>query len=348
MDLDLLGVILLMTGCFVSWNTGANDAANCIGASVGAGIIPFKKAVALMAIFVILGVTIQGRQVMKTIGEGIVITTSTECTEIVDAPSAEVFQTYFPQERLPDVAILVALLSAGISVLLATYFSLPLSTSQSIVGGVAGAGIGIVGFQGQFFRFSVLTRIFGSWVISPFLTLIVAFLLYRLLIYISRNVKNIYRWEKNLARFVILSTCYFSYSLGANAFGSGLGPLLIRFPEQELFLALLCGAALAFGARTFGQRVTETVGKNITQLDFAGAFAAQFAAGFGLQVFSLMGIPVSSSQTIVGAVFGVGLVKGARMVNKKKIYSICLGWVLAPTLAGGLSAFLYRILSPFF
>lgn len=346
MELDLLGVILLMTGCFVSWNTGANDAANCIGASVGAGILPFKKAVVLMAIFVILGVSIQGRHVMKTIGEGIVITTSTEQQD-VGGPTEEDFKRFFPEERLPDLAILTALLSAGISVLCATYFGLPLSTSQSIVGGVAGAGIGIVGFQSHFFRFSVLSRIFGSWVISPFLTLIVAFLLYQLLVNFSRRVKNIYRWEKNLARFVILSSCYFSYSLGANAFGSELGPLLIRFPNRELFLAFLCGAALAFGAWTFGQRVTETVGKNITQLDFAGAFAAQFAAGFGLQIFSLMGIPVSSSQSIVGAVFGVGLVKGARMVNNKKIYSICLGWVLAPAFAGSVSALLYRILHYF-
>lgn len=348
MYLDFFAILLLLAGCFVSWNTGANDAANCIGATVGAGIIKFKYAVLMMAIFVFLGAVFEGKYVMDTTGSGIVITTDENYLDNNNEDGAELLNKYFPDRRLPDMAIFVALLSAGISVTIATYLSIPLSTSQSIVGSVAGVGIGIVGFQSNFFRLNVLYNIFGSWIISPFLTLIIAYLIYQLLIIISIKIKNLIYWEKFLSFLVVVSSCYFSYTLGSNAFGSGLGPLLVRFPGKEIILAIIGGIALGIGAMTFGHKVTETVGKKITKLDFAGAFAAQFAAGLGLQFFSHFGIPVSSSQAIVGAVVGVGLVKGSKMVDNKRIIKICVGWFVTPTFAAAVAIILYRLLSSVF
>ena len=98
-------------GAYVGWNIGANDTANCIGTSVGCGLIRFKQAVALVAIFATLGAVLQGDHVMKTIGKGIV------------------------KEDLDYIAIFVALLCSGFFVTLATFFKIPVSTSQAIVGG---------------------------------------------------------------------------------------------------------------------------------------------------------------------------------------------------------------------
>ena len=100
----------------MGWNIGANDTANCIGTSVGCGLIRFKQAVALVAIFATLGAVLQGDHVMKTIGKGIV------------------------KEDLDYIAIFVALLCSGFFVTLATFFKIPVSTSQAIVGGVMGIG----------------------------------------------------------------------------------------------------------------------------------------------------------------------------------------------------------------
>ena len=101
---------------------------------------------------------------------------------------------------------------------------------------------------------------------------------------------------------------------------------------------------MGVGALTYGRKVTSTVGKNITPLDLPGAFSAQFAAAAGVHLFSILGIPVSTSQAIVGAVIGVGLAKGLQAVSRRKIGIIVAGWVLAPACAALFAALLYRIL----
>ena len=131
----LIAIILGATGFYVGWNIGANDAANCIGTAVGARIISFRKAALLMAVFVTVGGVLQGHYVMKTVGKGIVISSSTAYMRIHGEPAPEEFSRFFPDDKLPDLSIFVALLSAGLFVSLATFSSLPVSTSQAIVGG---------------------------------------------------------------------------------------------------------------------------------------------------------------------------------------------------------------------
>jgi len=144
---------------------------------------------------------------------------------------------------------------------------------------------------------------------------------------------------------VIVSAAYVSYSLGANDVGNAIGPLLSKYPDKGPYLAILGGVAMAVGALTFGERVTNTVGKSITPLDYSGALAAQLSAGFGVHVFSMLGIPVSTSQAVVGAVIGVGLTKGAQAVSTKKIGTIFVGWIAAPACAAIFAAVVYRLLA---
>ena len=119
---------LLGAGAYVGWNIGANDTANCIGTTVGCGLISFKKAVALVAVFAIMGAMFQGEHVMKTIGKGIV------------------------HADLNYTAIMVALICSGFFVTLAPFFRIPTSTSQAIVGGVVGIGLA-VGAQVNYAKF---------------------------------------------------------------------------------------------------------------------------------------------------------------------------------------------------
>ncbi len=348
MEFQIIYLFMIVSGFFVAWNTGANDAANCIGAAVGSNIISFRKGAILLGSFVFLGAVLGGGQVMETTGGGIVITTVETYEAYHGAPASEeaasALRSHFPDGRLTDVAIIVALLAAGFSVLMATLLGVPLSTAQCIVGGVAGAGIAVVGLKGEFFQLVMLIRIFGSWIISPILTMIVAFLAYKFLIRISQNIKEVFKWEKILAVLVLVSSCFFAFSLGSNAFGAGLGPLVMRFPEQRMLIAASAGLVLGIGAYTFGRRVTKTVGSDIATLDYAGALAAQFAAAMGLQVFSQWGVPVSSSQAIVGAVIGVGLVKGRNLINIRKIIQIFISWVLSPIVAAVLATIIYWII----
>jgi PiT family inorganic phosphate transporter len=339
----LLAISLLAAAFYVGWNIGANDAANCIGTTVGASVLSYRKAALMMAVFVIAGGVLQGHHVMKTVGKGIVITETAVYESHNNQPTPAEFQQHFPDDRLPDMAILVALLSAGFFVTLATFSSVPVSTSQAIVGGVAGTGLGIVGMQASYFKLAVLLKILGAWVISPVLAMALAFSFYLFLNKVFRRSRAIF-WSHALRIGVISSAAYVSYSLGANDVGNAIGPLLNKFPDKGVYLAILGGVAMAVGALSFGERVTKTVGRNITPLDYSGALAAQASAAFGVHLFSMLGIPVSTSQAVVGAIIGVGLTKGARAVSRQKITTIFIGWIATPLCAAVFAAIVYRLL----
>jgi PiT family inorganic phosphate transporter len=312
---------LLAAGSYVGWNIGANDTANCIGTTVGCGLLPFRRAAILVAVFAVLGGLLQGHHVMDTIGKGIV------------------------KDELNILAVFVALICSGIFVTLATFYRIPTSTSQAIVGGVMGIGLAL----DANIDYAKLIRIAESWVICPILVMVLAFALYHLLTrllhrIVSRNilVQNAIGW------LAILSGCYVAYSMGANNAGNAVGPIANLGIIHPTVLLAIGGAAIAVGAITYGRRVADTVGKGITPLDIPGAFVAQIAAAFGMHLFSIFGIPVSTSSAIVGAVVGVGLVKGARSISQKTIWTILIGWVLTPFLAA-LSAYtIYNLLNLFF
>ncbi len=114
-----IALMLLPAGFFVGWNIGANDAANCIGTMVGARILSFRRAALLMGIFVILGGVLQGHHVMKTVGKGILITSPQQYEKVHDSEPPRAMNRHFPDQRLPDLAVFVALISAGLFVTLA-------------------------------------------------------------------------------------------------------------------------------------------------------------------------------------------------------------------------------------
>ena len=120
------------------------------------------------------------------------------------------------------------------------------------------------------------------------------------------------------------------------------------FTGAATMLLAVGGGAIALGAVTYGRNVANTVGKEITPLDVRGAFVAQMASAAGMHLFSVWGIPVSTSSAIVGAVVGVGLVKGARTISKKTVVTILVGWVLTPCLAATASYIVYRLLTTMF
>ena len=309
---------MLGASAYVGWNIGANDTANCIGTAVGCGLLNFKRAVILVAVFAIMGAMLQGQHVMHTIGKGIV------------------------KADLNYLAVCVALICSGFFVTLATFFRIPTSTSQAIVGGVVGIGLAV----GAEIDYSKLIMIAESWIICPVLVMALAYGLMHLV----RFVLNRFNTSSLLSQhafgwLAIMSACYVAYTMGANNAGNAVGPLanLNLFPPKAL---LLVGSlSIAVGAMTYGRKVADTVGKGITPLDIPSAFVAQISSAFGMHLFSMLGIPVSTSSTIVGAVVGVGLVRGAKAISKKTILTILIGWVLTPTLAALASYCLYWVLN---
>jgi PiT family inorganic phosphate transporter len=292
-----------------------------MGTSVGCGLISFRNAVILVAIFSIFGALLQGQYVMNTIGRGIVKT------------------------DLSYLAVIIALLCSGFFVTLATFFRIPTSTSQAIVGGVVGIGLSV----NAKVDFSKIIVIAESWVICPLMVMGLSFGLMHLLKLILRRFETgSFRFQNALGWLAIGSACYVAFSMGANNAGNAVGPITNLGILHPKLLLLMGGLSIAVGAATYGRKVADTIGKGITPLDIPGAFVAQVSSAFGMHLFSLLGIPVSTSSAIVGAVVGVGLVKGMKAISKKTIVTILLGWLLTPTFAAASAYLLYKLIKAFF
>lgn len=325
--IELIMVAALLAAFYACWNIGANDSANVAGAAVGGRVISYRRAIVIIILFVVLGAVLEGWKNMKTVGEGIVF------------PVAGVEEN--PFHSVPVIAVGV-LLAAGIWVTCATTLGLPVSTSQSMIGAVIGGGL-LISFMrpegvGAVVHFRKVGGIVLSWIISPIAAAVLAYAIYRAFGPVVRGVKNPVLLNRIFAILVTIAAAYSAYTLGANDVGNSTGVLYavskgtVGLSSMQI-VGLFGAVALAVGAITYSGKVMRTIGTGITRLDALGAFAAQFGAALAVHSFVQFGIPVSTSQAIVGGVIGVGLVKGVIAVNKRKLGQIGIAWVLTPFVA---------------
>ena len=224
---------------------------------MGCGLINFRNAALLVAVFAIIGAVFQGQHVMKTISKGIVKT------------------------DLSYLAVCVALICSGFFVTLATFFRIPTSTSQAIVGGVLGIGLA-VGAEVDFSKFILIAE---SWIICPILVMTVSFGLMHLVWFVLRRFETrSLLFQHAFGRLAILSACYVAYSMGANNAGNAVGPVANLNILPPKLLLLIGGVSIAIGAITYGKKVADTVGKGITPLDIPGAFVAQISSASGMHL----------------------------------------------------------------
>ncbi|MDH3876476.1 MAG: inorganic phosphate transporter, partial [Desulfobacterales bacterium] len=106
----------------------------------------------------------------------------------------------------------------------------------------------------------------------------------------------------------------------------------------------LGGAGIIIGLATWGWRVIETVGKRITDLTPSRGFAAEFSAAVTIVLASKLGIPISTTHTLVGAVLGVGLARGLEALNLRTVRDIVISWVVTIPVGAGLTILLFYIL----
>lgn len=327
--IELIAIVALLAGFYAAWNIGANDSANCVGTAVGGNILSYRRAITIVILFVLLGAVLEGWKNMTTVGADIII--------IPDGTN--------PLSEVPRVAI-AALLAAGIWVTTATTLRLPVSTSQSMVGAVIGAGLLLSYAQpdiGASVQFGTLSIIAISWVLNPMFAAILAFILLKAFTPPLRRIKNIVLLNQVLMILIIVASASTAYALGANDIGTSTGVVYAFFGGDGsdfrlmLLIGLFGGVALAVGVVTYSRRVMHTVGTGITRLDALTAFAAQMGAAITVWSFVQFHIPVSTTQAIIGAVAGAGLVKGASAVSGRKLGHIGIAWVLTPAVACALS-----------
>ena len=317
----LLVILTLMMGAAVGWSIGANDAANSLGTAVGSKVLTLKRAIILMVIFGFLGAWLQGSYVTKTIGKGIV-----------------------PIDQLGKnhalYLALVASFAACIWVVIATYWKMPISTSHSIVGAVAGAGLGLQASV----KWKVLLDIFICWIFTPIGAAILGFILYKILQNVFYRVIPRRYLKFVISLLIIISGCYVAFTWGANDVANSVGVISgagILSPNLSVAFG---GIAIIIGIMTWGYKVIETIGSEITHLLPIMALSAQLASALNVHVYTLLGIPVSTSHSIVGAICGVGLVRGSRVLNIQIMKDIILCWLATPLISGIVSFVIINII----
>lgn len=329
-------LLFLVSGLFLGWSLGANDASNVFGSAVGSKMVSFRRAAIIASVFVILGAVIQGAGASDTLGK----------LGAVNAIGGS----------------FTVALAAAVTVYMMTKFALPVSTTQAIVGAIIGWNF----FTGNSTDSKTLSQIVITWVTGPVIGAVFAVLLYILVKKFKRSAKiHLIRFESYIKTGLIIVGAFGAYSLGANNIANVMGVFIPAFNLQELDfgifslnsnqqLFLIGGIAIAIGILTYSKKVMETIGGNIVELSAEAALVVVLAESLVLFIFSSSSlsnlfvriglppipmVPVSSSQVVVGCVLGIGLYKGVQNINFRILGEIAVGWLATPIVSGLLAFF---------
>lgn len=306
--------IAIIASLLIAFGIGSNDASNAFGVCIGAGLLKLKKAFILFGIFVLLGIFLQGSKVMKTVGKNLIDVNTTVLT--------------------------VSLCVASALIIISNWRRLPLSTHQVIIGSLIGAGFA----NNVYINSTEFLKILISWLVSPFVAMCCSFLLFKILEKTISRFPTFYI-ERFLRTALIISAGLISYNTGANELATVLGPVMHCGIEVNKIAIFFVASTMVFlGAYLLSHRVIETVGKGITTLDPYSGFAAQFGSGGCVLLFTILGMPVSTTYSIIGGIIGVGLNKGVRTVKMTLILKIALNFIISPSLAFIISYLLLRLL----
>ncbi len=298
--------LYILAGIFMGWGLGANDSANIFGTGVASGVIKYKTAVILTAIFVVAGSVAEGTKCIKTI--------STLTT-------------------LSPFYSFVCILSAAVTMAILTYYALPASTSQAIVGAIMGIAI----FQGNP-DFSKLYKIVICWVLTPVGGIFFSVILFNLLKQcLLKHIKSVTALNNLFFTGIVLTGSYGAYALGANNVANVTGIYVATGILPAPTAALIGGLSIAIGVLTYSRKTMTTVGKGIVPLDPFSATVSVLSEALTLHIFTQIGVPVSSSQAIIGAVTGIGIAKDHRSLNVRTLNKIVIGWISTPIAAAVLS-----------
>jgi len=319
--IKMIFILTLLLSIYMGWSMGANDAANCVGADIGSGVMKVKHGIIITILFSFLGAIFLGSNVIKTIGKGVV-----------------------PLNILPeDVSNLISLASlfgAGTWVAIATYKKYPVSTSHSIVGAVAGSGLAFL----TPIYWNKICQIFICWVLTPIGSALFSFLIYPVIRKFF-SFKFIRKYEKQLIILSIyITSSYLAFTWGANDVANATGVLIGTGKISPKIASLIGGFAIAIGVSTWGYRVIETVGFNIVHLTPLMTIALEIGSSLNVHLYTHLGIPVSTSHSIVGAIWGIGFHKGVRAINFKLAKEIIITWALTPLISGIISYMTIKIL----
>jgi len=334
-DLALLAVVAIVAlALLFDYSNGFHDAANSIATVVSTRVLTPRIAVLWAALFNFVAFLVFHTEVANTVGKTV-------------------------DSAVVSEAVIFAGLTGAITWNFLTWWlGLPTSSSHALIGGFAGAGVAKAGFS--VLNAASLEKTVLFIVLSPLFGMVLGFLLMLANLWLFRRSTPA-KVDRLFRRLQLVSAAAFSLGHGGNDAQKTMGiisALLVGSGHLQLqangdlpvplWVVIAAYSAIALGTLSGGWRIVKTLGQRITALKPVGGFSAETAAACSLYLATFLGIPVSTTHTITGAIVGVGSTRRLSAVRWGVAGRIVWAWVLTIPAAAAVAAVTYAItVSPF-
>ena len=342
--------LLLSAGLFMGWSLGTNDAANAFGTAVATRVVKYRTAIIIIAIMVMVGAVALGHNNINKLAS---ISTNNEVTASVEDVEAALANGTLATLRLKSaLKAFIIFACAAITVFVMSYLKFPVSANQSITGAVIGWGLCYADYSNPEVLKGNVTEMLefaSTWLINPLGAALISFVMvFFVKKFIEKRLTSMKNYDLIVKAGYLIAGGFSAFSIGQNSSASvtafyydptGTGANLIYgnegFFHGARITAIIGGLAIAIGVLTFSKRVMMTVGGSIAEISQVDGFVVIVASALTVVLMgNIMGIPVSTSQSVVGAVVGAGLVNSVKSVNFGVFKRIAIAWVSSPTAAG--------------
>jgi inorganic phosphate transporter, PiT family len=302
--------LLVLVALIFDFMNGFHDAANSIALMVSTRLLTPQAAVLWAAFFNFIAFLVFGTAVAKMVGKGLI------------------------DPNIVNNAVIFGALCGAITWNIITWWlGIPSSSSHALVGGLVGAGVAKGGTAAIIAGGLIKTSVFI--IISPMFGMFVAMCLMVLVLWIVEK-RSPYPTERVFNKLQFVSSSLYSLGHGGNDAQKTMGiitVLLVANGYQQGFdiqfwVIISCHLAMALGTLFGGWRIVRTMGMGITRIRPSGAFCAQTSGAIALFLATWLGIPVSTTHTITGAIVGVGISRRASAVRWGLASRIVWAWVL--------------------
>ncbi|MDD5302110.1 MAG: inorganic phosphate transporter [Elusimicrobia bacterium] len=304
---------------------GMHDSANSIATVVSTRVLAPKHAVIWAAFFNFAAFAVFGVHVANTIGKGLV------------------------DPNIVDTAVVAgALIGASIWDWITIVLGIPVSSSHALIGGLIGAGISKAGTS--CLQYEKLKMTVAFIFLSPLIGLVFGFGLMVAVFWLFRR-KSPSQVDRTFRIGQLLSAGLYSLSHGGNDAQKTMGLIAVLLYSNGLlgdkfyvpfWVVLSCHFVIALGTLMGGWKIVHTMGSKVTKLKPVGGFCAETGAGLSILICSFMGVPVSTTHTITGAIVGVGSTQRLSAVRWGVAGRIIWAWVLTIPFAALTSALVYQ------
>jgi PiT family inorganic phosphate transporter len=328
MDSNLLAVVaLILVALIFDYINGFHDAANSIATVVSTRVLTPGKAVIWAAFLNFVAAFAFGTAVAKTVGSG-----------LVDI------------QVITFAVIFAGLTGAIVWDLITWYYGLPTSSSHALIGGYAGAAVAKAGWTAIIPAGWTKTLIFI--VLAPMIGMVLGFTLMVLLQWVFQRTSP-GRVDSWFRRLQLLSAAAYSLGHGGNDAQKTMGIIAgvlfaggyIAEFRIDLWVILSAHLAIALGTLSGGWRIIHTMGSKITKLQPVGGFAAETAGAISLFTATHLGVPVSTTHTITGAIIGVGSIKRLSAVRWGIAGRIVWAWLLTIPMSAAIAAIVWWLVA---